>query len=67
MKLVIFFKKANNNYVGYYLFEYKDDYYKIFILPKHIPKPKHYYEEIDVIKKFIEYLKIYYRIKIKIW
>lgn len=59
------FKKANNNYVGYYLFEDKDDYYKIFILPKHIPKPKHYYEEIDVIKKFIEYLKIYYKLKSK--
>lgn len=59
------FKKANNNYVGYYLFEDKGEYYKIFILPKHITKPKHYNEEIDVIKKFIEYLKIYYKLKSK--
>ena len=34
------FKKAFNNYIGYHLFQDKDNYYKIFILPKHISLPK---------------------------
>lgn len=59
------FKKVNNNYVGYYLFEDKKQYYKIFVLPKHIYKPKNDGENIEVIKQFVEYLKIHYKLKVK--
>lgn len=59
------FKKANNNWVGYCLFEDEDKYYKIFVLPKHIKKPKNSSEDADVIKQFIEYIKIHYQLKAK--
>lgn len=62
------FKKANNNYVGYYLFESGSEYYKVFVLPKHMKKPiKNDSKEIEnqVIKKFVEYMKIHYKLKAK--
>ncbi|MGD9624081.1 MAG: hypothetical protein AB7U51_05420 [Arcobacter sp.] len=59
------FKKANNNWVGYCLFEDEDEYYKIFVLPKHIKKPKDNSEDTNVIKKFIEYIKVHYQLKVK--
>jgi hypothetical protein len=59
------FKKANNNWVGYCLFEDEGEYYKIFVLPKHIKKPKDNSEDTNVIKKFIEYIKVHYQLKVK--
>lgn len=59
------FKKVNNNWVGYCLFEDVDEYYKIFVLPKHIKKPKDSREETKVIKEFIEYIKAHYQLKTK--
>lgn len=59
------FKKASNNYIGYYLFQDSDKYYKIFVLPKNIPLPKsnNESEEREAIKQFLSYLKIYYKLK----
>lgn len=59
------FKKVNNNWVGYCLFEDVDEYYKIFVLPKYIKKPKDRREETKVIKEFIEYIKAHYQLKVK--
>lgn len=59
------FKKVNNNWVGYCLFEDTNEYYKIFVLPKHIKKPKDSREETKVIKEFIEYIKAHYQLKAK--
>lgn len=61
------FKKANNNWVGYYLFQDGDEYYKIFVLPKTITKPKDNtkVEEVKVIEKFIEYIKVHYKLRAK--
>jgi len=59
------FKKASNYYVGYYLFQDGDEYYKIFILPKNIPLPKSdsVSDEKETIQQFLKYLKIYYKLK----
>ena len=57
------FKKASNYYVGYYLFQDGNEYYKIFILPKNIPLPKSASDEKETIKQFLSYLKIYYKLK----
>ncbi|RLA83348.1 MAG: hypothetical protein DRG78_04615 [Epsilonproteobacteria bacterium] len=58
------FKKAYNNYIGYYLFKDVDKFYKIFILPKNIPLPKEDgTEDNQTIKEFLNYLKEYYRLK----
>lgn len=59
------FKKVNNNWVGYCLFEDTNEYYKIFVLPKHIKKPKDSTEDTKVIKEFIEYIKAHYQLKAK--
>lgn len=59
------FKKVNNNWVGYCLFEDEGEYYKIFVLPKHIKKPKDSSEDTKVIKEFIEYIKVHYQLKVK--
>lgn len=59
------FKKVNNNWVGYCLFEDEYTYYKVFVLPKHIKKPKDCSEETYIIKQFIEYIKVHYQLKAK--
>ena len=59
------FKKVNNNWVGYCLFEDEGEYYKIFVLPKYIKNPKNSSEDADVIKQFIEYIKVHYQLKAK--
>jgi len=61
------FKKANNNYVGYHLFKENEQFYKIFVLPKHIkvPSTTEGAEAVQAIKEFVDYLKVYYNIKVK--
>jgi len=59
------FKKAYNNYVGYYLFKDGKEFFKIFVLPKNIslPKENDKNDEIKTIKQFLNYLKEYYRLQ----
>lgn len=61
------FKKASNYYVGYYLFQDGDKYYKIFVLPKNIflPITDNEDDEKKTIKQFLKYLKVYYKLKSK--
>ena len=61
-KLDRIFAKIYNNQVGYYLFKDKDRYYKIFVLPKTIEITN---DEKEVIKQFIDYLKVHFRLKAK--
>ena len=56
-------RKTNNNYIGYYQFLSGADYYKIFILPKLFKDMD--ISESDIPKKFIGFLKQYYRLKIQ--
>lgn len=56
------FKKAYNNYVGYYLFKDDEQYYKIFVLPKNIAMPNKN-SETKTIKEFLSYIKEHYRLK----
>lgn len=56
-------KKQNNNYIGYYQFYSKNSYYKIYILPKIFLDMQ--ISENQLTNMFIEFLKQYYRLKLK--
>lgn len=56
-------KRQNNNYIGYYQFYSNQCYYKIYILPKILLNKKASENELQ--RLFIEFLKQYYRLKIK--
>jgi len=52
------FNKSSNNKVGYYLFRDNGQYFRIFVLPKHLKIPKDKSEEKETILHFLEYLGI---------
>lgn len=56
-------KRKNNNYIGVYQFFSGEFYYKIYILPKIFSNKNFTPEELE--KAFIDFLKQYYRLKIK--
>jgi hypothetical protein len=56
-------KKQNNNYIGYYQFYSNNYYYKIYIIPKIFLNME--VSENELTYLFIEFLKQYYRLKIK--
>jgi hypothetical protein len=59
------FEKVYNNKVGYFIFKSGEEFFKIFILPKHLNVPKDMSSEQKVIQEFIEYFKIHYRLQSK--
>ncbi|MDG2778673.1 hypothetical protein P7L92_19780 [Vibrio parahaemolyticus] len=52
-ELAFLFNKKNNNYVGYALFEHKDDFFKVYVLPKIIDSGL---SEEKKIRLFLRYL-----------
>ena len=59
------FQKVYNNKVGYFIFKNDENFFNIFILPKHLSPSKDKDSELKVIQYFIEYLKIHYKLKSK--
>lgn len=57
------FSEVQNNKVGYFIFKDGDIFFKIFVLPKHIKLPDEGSDELETIKKLIEYMKIHYRLQ----
>lgn len=60
------FRKKYNNKIGYLIFKSNEKLFKIFILPKHIDSnPLTSTEEQEIIKEFVNYLKIHYKLQKK--
>lgn len=60
------FRKKYNNKVGYLIFKSDEKLFKIFVLPKHINSiPLNKNEEREIIKEFVDYLKIHYKLQQK--